>query len=167
MPSQSKPYVQEFKASADLQITRDMYEDALRDLQEEQVFCYLIFTFSSSCGYITIRLPLSPHICAPSNLIVSQTSHLCIIKFDCLSHLLLVPGDLEEQEQCPNLDPRRRRRLKTSPKPPDYLHLQYLTICFPVPLKRVFIYPPSKLVSQAVFFHAGCAPYSICRNCCK
>ena len=83
--------------------------------------------------------PLSPHICAPSNLIVSLTSHLSIIKFDCLSHLLLVPGDLEEQEQRPNLDPRRRRRLKTSPKPPDYLHLQYLTIYFPVPLKRVFI----------------------------
>ena len=30
-------FLQEFKASADLQITRDMYEDALRDLQEEQV----------------------------------------------------------------------------------------------------------------------------------
>merc|ERR1711936_750676 len=29
--------LKEFKASADLQITRDMYEDALRDLQEEQV----------------------------------------------------------------------------------------------------------------------------------
>merc|ERR1712037_749064 len=29
--------LKEFKASADLQIMRDMYEDALRDLQEEQV----------------------------------------------------------------------------------------------------------------------------------
>ena len=33
-----QPILQEFKASADLQITRDMYEDALRDLQEDQVF---------------------------------------------------------------------------------------------------------------------------------
>ena len=88
------------------------------------------------------------------------------IKFGCLSHLL-VPGDLEEQEQRPNLDPRRRRRLKISQKTPDYLHLQYLTIYFPVPLKRVFIYPPSKLMSQAAIFHAVRAPYSICRNCCK
>ena len=84
-------------------------------------------------------LPLSPHICALSNLIVSLTSHLCIIQFDCLSNLLLVPGDLEEQEQRPNLDPRRRRRLKTRQKPPDYLHLQYLTIYFPVPLRKVYL----------------------------
>ena len=117
----------------------------VREALEEQVL------FFSQPQFVEISV---------SSLIVPLASHLGTI--DCLSHLLLVPGDLEEQEQRPNLDPRRRRRLKTSQKPPDYLHLQYLTIYFPVPLKRVFIYPPSKSTSQAVIFHAVCAPYSIC-----
>ena len=125
-------------------------------------------TLSETCRRSRFDLFSQPQLAEilVSSFIVPLASHLCTIKFYCLSHLL-VPGDLEEQEQCPNLDPQRRRRLKTSQKPPDYLHLQYLTIYFPVPLKRVFIYPPSKLLSQAVIFHAVCAPYSMCRNCCK
>ena len=94
-----------------------------------------------------------------SSLIVPLASHLCTIKFDFLSHLL-VPGDLEEQEQRPNLDPRCRRRLKTSQKPPDYLHLQYLTIYFPVPLRRVFIYLQWNIdvnVSRVIF-----TPFALC-----
>ena len=85
MPTQSKHNVQEFKASADLQITRDMYEDALRDLQEEQVLCYLIFSFSCPTWAVDVDIYISLF-----SLIAPLASHLCSIQFDRFSNFTFV-----------------------------------------------------------------------------
>merc|ERR1712013_83028 len=63
-----------------------------------------------------------------------------------------------------NIDPRRRRRLKLAKKKTsDYLHLQYLTIYFPVPLGKVYLLT-MVMTFQVVIIHAACVPYSMCRN---